>query len=64
MSYRPDPGAIAIDALSMNLSQVNFYAFPPFSVIGTFLQQIQEQKATGLCVLPDWPTQVWYPKAM
>lgn len=64
VSFRPDPGAVAIDALTLNLSHFQFYAFPPFSVISTFLQKILEDKATGICVIPDWPTQAWYPKAM
>ena len=64
VSYRPDPGAIAIDALSLNIAKLKFYAFPPFSVISMLLQKIEEQKATGIVVLPDWPTQAWYPKAM
>ena len=55
---------VAIDALSLNLSELQFYAFPPFSVIATLLQKIQEEKATGIVVLPDWPTQSWYAKAM
>ena len=62
--FRPDPGAVAIDALTLDLSHFQFYAFPPFSVISTFLQKILEDKATGICVIPDWPTQAWYPKAM
>ena len=64
VSFKPDPGAMAIDALKMNISDLKFYAFPPFSVIGTFLQQIEQQKATGVVILPDWPTQAWFPKAM
>ena len=64
VSFRPDPGAVAIDALTLNLSQFQFYAFPPFSVISTFLQKIMEDGATGICVIPDWPTQAWYTKAM
>ena len=64
VSFRPDPGAMAIDALTMDISQITFYAFPPFSVIRMFLQQVEQQKATEVVVLPDWPTQAWFPKAM
>ena len=64
VAFKPDPGAVAIDAFTLNLSQYNFYAFPPFSVIATFLQKVQEDGATGISVIPDWPTQAWYPKAM
>ena len=64
ISYRPDPGAKAVDVFSFDLSDVKFYAFPPFSVISPFLQKIAEEAATGVCVLPNWPTQSWYSKAM
>ena len=61
VSYRPDPGAVAIDAFSLSWKELNFYAFPPFSVLGRALQKIQMEKATGILVVPDWPTQPWYP---
>ena len=61
VSFRPDPGAIAIDAFAQDLANLKFYAFPPFSVIIALLQKIREDKAVGVCVLPDWPTQAWYP---
>ena len=53
VAFKPDPGAVAIDALTLNLSQYNFYAFPPLSVIATFLHKVQEVRATGLCVIPS-----------
>ena len=64
VSYQPDPGAIAIDAFTLNWSDNIFYAFPPFSLITRVLKQIQDQCATGVLIVPDWPTQVWYPKLM
>ena len=33
VAYTPDPGAVAIDAFFLDWSTLNFYAFPPFSVI-------------------------------
>ncbi len=63
VSYRPDPDAEAIDAFSLNWENLNFYAFPPFSVIPTVLDKIQKERAEGIVVLPDWPTQSWYTKA-
>ena len=64
VSYRPDPEAIAIDAFSLNWSNLKFYAFPPFSVIPTVLNKLTTEGAQGICVLPDWPTQPWYPRAL
>ena len=37
---------------------------PPFSVVPAVLQKIVADKAVGVCVLPDWPTRAWYPKAL
>ena len=39
-----------------------FYAFPRFSVIPAVLRKIVAEKASGVCILPDWPTQGWYRK--
>ena len=54
----------AISAFSLDWSTLNFYAFPPFSVILPMLNKIQMDKARGVCVVPDWPTQGWYPLMM
>jgi len=43
--YRPDPEAIAIDAFSLNWSNLNFYALPPFSVIPTALNKLMTERA-------------------
>ena len=64
IAYRPDPGRVAIDAFSFDWFTLNFYAFPPFSVIPAVLKRLRNDKATGICVLPNWPTQAWFPLAM
>ena len=38
----------------------NFYAFLPFSLIGMMLHKIQREEATGICIIPLWPTQPWF----
>ncbi len=63
-SYRPDPKALAIDAFTMQWTNLKFYAFPPFSVIPLVLNKICRDKAQGIVVIPDWTTQYWYPKVM
>nr|KAG5704378.1 hypothetical protein BaRGS_031084 [Batillaria attramentaria] len=30
-------------------------------VIGRVLQKVQKEGASGVLVVPDWPTQTWYP---
>jgi hypothetical protein len=37
-----------------------FYAFPSFCIINQELQKISEDKATGIIVIPHWPTQSWW----
>ena len=63
VSYRPDPNAIAINAFSLDWADLKFYAFPPFSVISTVLSKMEMDQAEGICILPNWPSQAWYPKA-
>lgn len=64
VAYRPDPTAIAIDAFTMQWAGLKFYAFPPFSVVPKVLSKIYQEKAEGIVVLPNWPTQSWFAKAM
>ena len=61
VSWKPDPGAEAVDALSLHWGQMKFYAFPPFCIIGKCLQKIVHDKAEGFLLVPKWPTQPWFP---
>ena len=60
VSWHPDPGAMAIDAFSLDWSLYNSFFFPPFSVVGRTVQKIAADRATGTLVAPIWPTQAWY----
>ena len=61
ISWRPDPGAIAVDAFSIQWNDFNlFYAFPPFSVVTRTIEKALEEKARGLLVVPHWPSQAWW----
>ena len=63
VAWKPDPNAYAIDAFTLNWSVFNLvYCFPPFSVIGKVLQKLIQYQTTAILVLPDWPTQFWYPR--
>ena len=63
VSYKPDPSALAIDAFTLDWSKLMSYAFPPF-FDPAVLSKIVAEEAVGVCILPDWPTQGWYPKAI
>ena len=60
-SWRPDPGAKFIYAFSFNWDPYYFYAFPPFSLIALCLQKVEEDRSTGVLLVPLWPTQPWFP---
>ena len=64
VSYKPDPEAQAINAFHVSWKGYTFYAFPPFSVLQRVLQKISDEEATGLLVVPNWPTQIWWPYLM
>lgn len=61
VSWRRDPESFAIDAFTLPWSNLNFYAFPPFSMLLKVLQKILDDKAEGIVVAPFWTTQPWYP---
>ena len=59
-SYRPDPKSEAVDAFTTDWAGIQFYAFPPFSIIPRVIQKIWNDKARGIIIIPDWPNQSWY----
>ena len=61
VSYRPDPFASNIDAFTISWAETKFYCFPPFSCILRVVRKIIRDKARGVLVVPQWPTQSWYP---
>ena len=62
VTWHPDPGAFAVDAFTLDWKPFAFYAFPPFCMIPKCLQKIREDKARGLLLVPNWPTQAWFPQ--
>ena len=62
MSWRPDPGVVATDALSQSWNQIKGYAFPPFSLIGRCLTKVRREQVLEIVLItPKWPTQTWFP---
>ena len=62
VSWFPDPYAESVDAFTLDWSKYEFYAFPPFCLVSRCLQKIKADKAEGLFIAPNWPTQSWYPR--
>lgn len=64
VANQPDPEAFATHAFTLSWESYLFYAFPPFSLVALVIQNIQEEEATGLILVPMWPTQQWWPTLM
>jgi len=62
VSWRPCPGAMAVDAFTISWSKIKFYAFPPFIVIARVIKKIIDDNAHGILVVPQWPSQPWFPE--
>ena len=61
VSFTPDPGAFAIDAFTISWREFKlFYAFPPFSCIFKTIRKIVQDQATGILIVPWWPSQPWW----
>ena len=61
-AWKPSPGAFAIDAFTIPWNNQKFYAFPPFNLIPRVLRKIQNENASGILVVPYWPSQNWFPR--
>ena len=61
ISWLPDPHVYAVDAFTVSWQDLNFYAFPPFSLLPQVLVKITQDKATGILIIPKWTTQSWFP---
>lgn len=61
VSWLPDPFCEAVDAFTLRWNEY-FFAFPPFNLVGRVLRKIENEQAKGIVVVPDWPTQYWYPR--
>ena len=64
VSWRADPGAEFVDAFTIDWSSTFNYAFPPFSLLTKALQKIETDRARCVLVVPNWPTQAWFPKLL
>ena len=63
-SWKSDPEASHVDAFTISWHGPLIYCFPPFSLLGKCLQKIMLDQAEAIVVMPNWPTQTYYSKAM
>ncbi|KAK3082615.1 hypothetical protein FSP39_000552 [Pinctada imbricata] len=60
-SWKPDPHAVATNALDQTWTPGPGYAFPPFCLIGRCLVKVREECTQIVLITPTWQTQPWYP---
>ena len=64
-SWKPDPGAAAVDALNQDWGSTKGYAFPPFCLIGRCLTKIKRERVPQIILItPLWQSQPWFPVLM
>ena len=61
VTWRPEPGAMAVDAFSLNWRELKAFAFPPFSLIHRCLSKVVRERASLVLIAPIWPSQTWFP---
>ena len=49
-SWQADRNAKAIDPFSISWAELNFYAFPPFSLIGAAVAKVRKEKFSGVMI--------------
>lgn len=59
-----DGKAQGVDALVADWRGVSNYAFPPVALVGQVLLLVREQRARAVVVVPEWPSQWWWPLAL
>ena len=59
-SWKPDPGASGVNALSISWGNVFGYAFPPFNLINRVLSKLEYESGSVTLICPYWPSQPWF----
>jgi hypothetical protein len=64
-SWKPDPQSELVNAFTVDWGNFYFiYLFPPFSLLNRCIRKIKTDKASGMIIVPYWPTQIWFPALM
>ena len=59
-TWKPQPLALGIDALSHPWPQKGAYAFPPWILLPKVIQKIRRESIEVIVVAPVWPKTCWY----
>ena len=60
VSYTLEPNAFAVNAFTLDWTTLAIYAFPPFSCVGNTVRKIIQDKAMGIIIVRNWPSQSWF----
>lgn len=63
-SWRPDPSALAVDALLISWGNHCPYMFPPFALIPRCLTKLHKERISAVIIAPVWPNQIWFPQLL
>ena len=61
VTWWPQPGAVASDALSIPWANERIYMFPPIPLIFKAVLKARREQVFAVLVAPDWPASIWYP---
>lgn len=64
VSWRPEPGALNVNAFTISWANTYMYMFPPFSLITKCVQKLLVEGGDALLIAPLWPTQPWFSQVM
>ena len=64
-SWKPDHQSEFVNAFTVDWGKFYFiYLFPPFSLLNRCIRKIKIDNASGMIIVPYWPTQIWFPALM
>jgi hypothetical protein len=61
-SWRMCPGTEAVDAFTQDWNGEFNWMVPPLNLIHRVINHIQETHAQGVLIVPNWPSQPWWPQ--
>jgi hypothetical protein len=56
-----DPLAWSVDALALDWTGLDAYAFPPPILLSRVLEKIRSESCSVILLAPNWPAQPWFP---
>jgi len=63
-SWRAEPAAVSVDALSIPWTSHYPYMFPPFPLISRCLGKLNRERVSAVMIAPVWPNQPWFPQLL